>query len=1351
MSPRQYFGRERLQAVYNPTYLGLSSSFQLLREATHCDSIPEVESTISGPSVPAGHGSQTLDPTVASYVSPISLPAITSTSSSSDLAEAAEDTDLSESTQAIDLVLIDPALLEPRNWTQLLLAEDHVSQPSTPYKSHKNDSNPTLSPSDVAEAAEDTASRKYPRPIDPALIDPALFEAPNWTQPLLAEDHVSQSSAPYEPHKRDSNLALSEKGDQQLPISPPWQFGDDLQSQPLSQDYVVQNDESSVEEKTDDAKYSYPEPPTPWIPEPTAPPPEPTTILLEPSDLPEPSTSQYSGTRRRPRPPTPHPVHRSEDSIEEEDPAWVISWTDETLPTDNNGPCNTQAQKWEEFIAQEQREDPGWINWWLREEGLNALLECENSMFAALIGKSREDFETGWAKSDLRAHKFSPGRQRCKGNFAAGLRRLWKASSDWPYFLHNRVKEGNGGKDQRRAPPAPDGAKPHDPANPTPLRTVTLPDSTEEYVPPAWAGLGCSWSEDELEAMYLAVDTARPAEPPAALPVDISAAVDTALADGPALPADAAVLLVDAAVDTIANPSDGCLDSGKTCSDGGEASVVNQDASANDCDAVMNDDNTSIGSGEVCTGGYIAFGGAPFAFDLSDDSYESACARMKALVEVHRKRKRELEQDKEPASKMAREDSAIVSLDGTNDGAPPPTYRQRQRARAQARRQNFVARVVNSSGLVLTGANLVPLFSRRDSSGSSGSVSFGDQTSVQSVDVSMSDQNSGQCGDVLMTESVDISMTDFHSGQGLSGDVTDEAANRYEDGEVRRYGAGESYRPFNRDRSPRAGPRSPRPGPRDRSPRPVRSPLRERVRTPLGGSDSYVPSRSPRRRSRSADRYRQQRERSREAENWRRGHRSRSRNRNPIRRPSPSPPRRSPPPRQRSPLPPRYASPPRRDDRGDRPRSPPPRRDFEVRDRRRSRSPFDRAPIRNRSPLRRTPPTGPRANSWRPRSRSPDRRERDDRISGLPSHRRPSPPPRDSVNTSALNSRSASGKSTPRPSPPRRGREERSRPHSPAPAPAEAQAPVQTPTPAPVQAPAPVPVVPVPAPVPTPARSPPRAANTPAPPPPVREPPKQPTQEANQTPVKSPPRGPAALRAPPTGPSATRNIAAPIASQNMPPNRQHPQVLNGHTRPDITSPTMPPSGPRGYVPPPRGGFAPRGGRGTWSSMPPRHMPNTSQSVSPTIPPPTGPSGIPTGPRAASTSSSTLASSPSVASKPFNPPTGPAAHTHNAPQRPTLAQSLIASMPPILPGGKIDPASVPLTTGVIKELEPHYKKCLEEEERVREELKIKQEKLRRSLKMWDKAERESRSFQLKSDLSEKSLQNLAGEGVGGAAF
>ncbi|KAK5660810.1 hypothetical protein OQA88_12178 [Cercophora sp. LCS_1] len=258
----------------------------------------------------------------------------------------------------------------------------------------------------------------------------------------------------------------------------------------------------------------------------------------------------------------------------------------------------------------------------------------------------------------------------------------------------------------------------------------------------------------------------------------------------------------------------------------------------------------------------------------------------------------------------------------------------------------------------------------------------------------------------------------------------------------------------------------------------------------------------------------------------------------------------------------------------------------------------------------------------------------------------------------------------------------------------------------------------------------------------VREPPR-PAQDSTPL-ARSPPRGPAALRVPPTGPAAARNptLSTPSSVQVI---SRHPATPTGPSRPDVPSPTVPPSGPRGYVPPPRGGFSARGGRGGWAPIPARHAPGAS--VSPTIPP-TGPSGIPTGPRAA-TSSTPASASPSLGAKPFNPPTGPAAH--NATQRPTLAQNLISTMPLVLPAGKIDPTLVPLTTGVVKELDVHHRKLKEEEERIREDLKAKQEKLRKYLRSWDKLERESKAFELKSDLSEKSLKKLAGEELGGAAF
>lgn len=91
------------------------------------------------------------------------------------------------------------------------------------------------------------------------------------------------------------------------------------------------------------------------------------------------------------------------------------------------------------------------------------------------------------------------------------------------------------------------------------------------------------------------------------------------------------------------------------------------------------------------------------------------------------------------------------------------------------------------------------------------------------------------------------------------------------------------------------------------------------------------------------------------------------------------------------------------------------------------------------------------------------------------------------------------------------------------------------------------------------------------------------------------------------------------------------------------------------------------------------------------------------------------------------------------------------MPPIIPGGKLDPSMAPLALGVTREIEPHYRKLREEEERMRDELRVKQERLRKSLYMWNRLERDARAWEVRSDLSEKSMKNLAGEGMGGAAF
>ena len=412
--------------------------------------------------------------------------------------------------------------------------------------------------------------------------------------------------------------------------------------------------------------------------------------------------------------------------------------------------------------------------------------------------------------------------------------------------------------------------------------------------------------------------------------------------------------------------------------------------------------------------------------------------------------------------------------------------------------------------------------------------------------------------------------------------------------------------------------------------------------------------------------------------------------------------------------------------------------------RRRSRSPYDsRPPPRTRSPLpsRRSPPAGPRGD-WRARSRSP--RRRDDRVTSGPTSltwRRRSPSPPAATDRS---SGKASGASSQRSSPPVHPsrltlppttREDRSyvrspmtredRPAARSPLPRERspfsyrESSKSTPR----------------------ERSPVRTN-------PQREPPRSPRS-------RSPPRGPAVFRPPPTGPSATRHFSAPSRSPPAHPP-SGPASMSAHNRPDNASNLAPPAGPRGYVPPSRGSSHPRGGRGgsfadrrqdtgsSWGGAPPTPV---APTASPTFPPVSPASnGIPTGPRASSShgSSSEWFNKSWSAAAPRA--TAPASASFARPPQPRVHPAL-ANLPQIIPAGKKDPSYL----GIPKDIEARLKKNEEESERLREELKIKEEKLRAGLRTWDKLERESKSMSLKAELSEKHVRLLAGEGVGGTAF
>lgn len=263
---------------------------------------------------------------------------------------------------------------------------------------------------------------------------------------------------------------------------------------------------------------------------------------------------------------------------------------------------------------------------------------------------------------------------------------------------------------------------------------------------------------------------------------------------------------------------------------------------------------------------------------------------------------------------------------------------------------------------------------------------------------------------------------------------------------------------------------------------------------------------------------------------------------------------------------------------------------------------------------------------------------------------------------------------------------------------------------------------------------------------------------------RSPPRGPAAAFRAPTGPSGGRNFTTPIPSgPSSNYNSRSGSESNGHI--------APPSGPRGYAPPRGPSASLRGGRSSFSNErhtrpdtsswgaapparpntdlnsrtslpPPRPPPSVSPSPAREAPPtaPTGPSGIPTGPRAGTTMPSrpTLQHSSSIyhsRGSLSGPSSGPRIHP------------AMVGIPPIIPGGRIDPAA----SGIPTDLAARLKKKEEEADILREEVKQKQEKLRKGLKHWDKLSRESASMGLKSELSERHLRILAGESVGGKAF
>ncbi|KAK5155466.1 hypothetical protein LTS14_005727 [Recurvomyces mirabilis] len=319
-------------------------------------------------------------------------------------------------------------------------------------------------------------------------------------------------------------------------------------------------------------------------------------------------------------------------------------------------------------------------------------------------------------------------------------------------------------------------------------------------------------------------------------------------------------------------------------------------------------------------------------------------------------------------------------------------------------------------------------------------------------------------------------------------------------------------------------------------------------------------------------------------------------------------------------------------------------------------------------------------------------------------------------------------------------------------------------------------------------------------------PPREPKRADDITlPVRAPPTGPSGYRAPsgsaapPSGPAAA---AVPISA-----HQRAPIAPPSGPRAAATAPCA----PRGdFVPRGRGGFrggfggAPfRGGRGgaagpgfgrsesfqqQQQQQPQQPPPQQREGFDSTAAPPTGPrgsfgqsqappvqaSGPPSGPggfRQSNNNSTTTyprtqrfapngapipdgppqqqsrdsATTSTTAVPPSGPrlsrrPTEPALTTQQ-PKPPGIHPSL-SDLPAIIPGGqKADPL-VDLT---------RLQKLQDEAEKLRRDIEVKEERKRRNLRDWERMGREVEVAGLRSELAERAVRELDGEGEGEVAF
>ncbi|KAI4228385.1 MAG: hypothetical protein L6R36_001668 [Xanthoria steineri] len=291
---------------------------------------------------------------------------------------------------------------------------------------------------------------------------------------------------------------------------------------------------------------------------------------------------------------------------------------------------------------------------------------------------------------------------------------------------------------------------------------------------------------------------------------------------------------------------------------------------------------------------------------------------------------------------------------------------------------------------------------------------------------------------------------------------------------------------------------------------------------------------------------------------------------------------------------------------------------------------------------------------------------------------------------------------------------------------------------------------------PLPTRSPPREYRQRSPPPPRRRdspPPPREDSRNGSTPARwsenpmNAPTGPSYRngdsRPPPSNPAYQDRYARETASPSGPPSA--PISMSAHNRPSSAALHQPPTRPRGggYGSHPRDSpYGPPRGRGGYYSgpPPPRH---SYDPRSPTDGPPSGPRGAP-----ASSSNHGPPPYDHRSAEPHRPPfrsNNSSSTTYPRTQR--FNHPAAASLPQPTPGGKIN------TAGIDPGAEKRLQEIEEQKRKLLDAIDEKQASKRKALREWERGEAEVKRDGLRSELAERGLEQLTGEGGGsiGAAF